>query len=192
MENLQIGSAVLQKTALDPFHSIMAYPFVDRPTIVIVVVCDNKVLFVKPAKGDRWILPQGGISRSDFTLMGAALREGHQELGMQKELVLPTRRIVLGECLNPIPSERGLGYTHKQLFFMLLPVRHRDWVKLNDENTRYDWVASRGHLMALWGKAAESMSVKLQATCEALRNVASVGLLSWASNIHEETAPALA
>lgn len=188
MENLQVGSAVLQKTALDPYHSLMAYPFDGRPTVVLVVVHENRVLFVKPTKGDRWVLPQGGINRSDFTLMGAGLREGFQELGMQHELVLPTNRKVLGACMNPMSPERNLDFTHKQLFFMLMPVRHREWVKLNLENSKYTWVGSWPQLWSLWGDAAQTMSVKLQATREALVKVFDAKLLSW----RPEEVPALA
>ena len=170
---------VLQRTVLDPFHSIAAYPVKGRPTIVLLIVHNDHVLFVRAANGCTWMLPQGGIEHHDGTLLGAAIREGFEELGLKEQYMLRFNQTVLGECVNPIASERCVEYVNKHLFFILLPVKNHHWVTLNYENIEYAWVSSYGQLLSMRSALQKVMTVKFQATCEAIDEVFRRGLLSW-------------
>lgn len=172
---------ILQPTKINPFQSIVSFHqfFTGRPTIVPIIVCDNKVLIVKSSRHSHWSLPQGGIKISDGTLMYAALREGSEELGLnEKHLLLPKRQMI-GEYPNPMPKNRNLGYECKHMFLIALPVNRQDWVKLNEENQEFSWVHSFDEFISMISGEAEERWVKFQATCEAIGEVCKTGLLSW-------------
>lgn len=173
---------VLQETKLNPFHSLVGYTFKGRPTIVPLIVCNDAVLFVRPLKDDRWILPQGGIEARDGTLMAAALRESSEELGLQESLLVRSDHHVLGECVNPVPPERGCANGYKHLFYMFMPVRRLNWVVLNHENSAYEWVHSGEQFASKVTPYVHDRTIKLRATCEAIDKVRVAGFLSWSCN----------
>lgn len=183
MKNAGSALQVLTEATIDRHHSIMAHQFAGRPTIVLLVICDRSQILLTQPRNDThqrtWIPPQGDIRRGDRTLYGALLREGMEEIGLSEKEIMKKKMPVLGECLNPMPPERGLEYTHKQLFFIPVSVFRKDWVSLNEENIAHKWVTSPEHLLEVMAPVANERSVKFRATCEAINRAFKEKLLEW-------------
>lgn len=155
-----------------------------RITPVLVIVCRSSMLLVRSSKigkkEQRFGLPQGGYEPSDGLLKRAAFREGNEELGLTEQLLDRSKPVVvIGECLNPVPQERRCTCVHKRLIYVAIPVWCTDWVKLNSENTKHEWVRSYGHLLARMGNTREESPVKFHAMHDVLDKVHSIGLLPW-------------
>ena len=78
--------------------------------------------------GDTWGIP-GGARDSHETTNEAALREAHEEIGMDKHLVVPTE--VFTDDHGPWKYETVIAIAHPDL------VAHEQ----NDESLQVEWVA---------------------------------------------------
>ncbi len=173
---------VLQPARIGRCESLVDYHgFQGRPTAVgAFVYSKEEVLLVRSSSGDSWGFAQGGFQSSDKTIAGTVRREAFSEVGLREQHLLGFEEL-LGECLNPMPSDRDVGYTHKHLFVLAVPVKRTDWVTLNHENNKYEWVHSSGHLMLLIGPRAKTRPVKYQAILDTIDLMHERRLLNWSS-----------
>jgi ADP-ribose pyrophosphatase YjhB (NUDIX family) len=86
-----------------------------RPTVSLVLVCENRLCLVRPKKAEQdwWILPQGPIRSTDRTILNAAIRLLNEEIGLAEVGVRTTRMAMLGEFESSIPAGRqafGIKY----------------------------------------------------------------------------------
>lgn len=182
------SSTVFHHPSLDLFHSIAGWRFHEqsRPTIAQAVVHANRVLFVQTERGGTFMLPQGALVDENGRVQGghlydAALRWGMVKVGLESQY-LTLNRAVLGEYLNPIPSDRKQAYAFKQVFCVALKVWSNRWVRLGEEYKQYVWVGSREHLMSLLGSCETDRPVKFLATCAVIDALRGMKMLSWGIN----------
>ena len=98
----------------------------------LLLVRDKKVLLQHRApwvhNGDTWGIP-GGARDSHEDTYEAALREAHEEIGMDKHLVLPTE--VFTDDHGPWKYETVIAIAHPDL------VAHEQ----NDESLQVEWIS---------------------------------------------------
>ena len=98
----------------------------------LLLVRDKKVLLQHRApwvhNGDTWGIP-GGARDSHEDTYEAALREAHEEIGMDKHLVVPTE--VFTDDHGPRKYETVIAIAHPDL------VAHEQ----NDESLQVEWIA---------------------------------------------------
>lgn len=163
--------------------------FKGRPTIVDALTDGTKLLFVGPTRAEKkkLIFPQGRIELGqDDTFFDAAFREGSQELGLDWACFRRGgERVLLGECLNPVPWGRVSGCHNgcKHMFVMAIRVWYDGWVRLNSENRRHVWVKNSRELLALIGWMRHDRPVKFWMIINAVDDMAKRGILSWSSGI---------
>ena len=97
----------------------------------LLLVRDKKVLLQHRApwvhNGDTWGIP-GGARDSHEDTHEAALREAHEEIGMEKHLVVPTE--VFTDDHGPWKYETVIAIAHPDL------VAHEQ----NDESLQVEWI----------------------------------------------------
>lgn len=167
-------------------HAIGQEEFVgQRPTVVLLVIREDAVLLVQPAKDPErrtWIPPQGGITWMD-ALIQAIHRRAGVELQLPEERIVKQKMRVLGEYVNPIPLERGQKFSQKLLIFIAVPIWGRPEIVLNGENRNHAWVKSPDYLETLMADTREKKREAVRAaTNEAHRH----GLLSWSCRQQNE------
>jgi 8-oxo-dGTP pyrophosphatase MutT (NUDIX family) len=152
-----------------------------RPTVGLAITCFNRLLIVQTIKGENWILPQGGIKRTESPLT-AAIREGNEEVGL-KEMYFSFAnghaRSILGQCMHHVPEERRVTGNCKKITFFSIPVKNPYWVTLGEENKDYAWVDSPDTLIEKIGQKANEHRKKFQITCDVVRILCQKGLLTW-------------
>jgi len=115
-----------------------------RPTIVCVLVTPRgELLLVQPKKAapNGWIFPQGAIERQE-SLLDAALREAHEELGYSPQMLGVDKAKFIGKARFPTG-----GTTGKEYFVAAVPLIN--WMKpvLNSENSKVCTVGGPGELI---------------------------------------------
>lgn len=179
-------SALQAPARINSYTPLREYVFKGRPTIVLVIVHGERVLFVQSAQSGDWILPQGSIQKGDSYLRDAVLRVGMEDLDLTDVSLSARGKIAhLYDCVNPIPLDRDAGCSHKHLVFASVPVCRKDWVKLTGTYKKSAWAHSFGEILALMGDRAEERSVKFLGTCTAINRLWEEGVLTWRCELLE-------
>jgi 8-oxo-dGTP pyrophosphatase MutT (NUDIX family) len=154
-----------------------------RPTVAVVLMKGNQVLLVQSSKrcdgeGVSWLLPQGGVDKG-VTILQALSAELWQELNLDfpitklGELWDDRQLAVLGSYVN---QPRSDGDKPKLIVVVGIQVEDLDPIKLNAENTKYEFVWGA---YQLWGIMATTRPRKVEATFSAISHAHARGLIGW-------------